>query len=93
MPRQLPEDVLEHHLGNARLKVRCTMCRQVYTLDVQMQDYQRYREGAMVQDAFPYLSAGQRELLISGLCDTCWDYTFREKSENTRCNKNQIPVR
>jgi hypothetical protein len=32
--------------------------------------------GAYVQDAFPYLSAPEREQLISGTHPKCWDEMF-----------------
>ena len=36
-----------------------------------------WRQGAFAQDAFPELSADEREaLFISGICSTCWNYLF-----------------
>ena len=37
-----------------------------------------YNAGARIQDAFPDLSADEREFLISGLCKKGWDETFGE---------------
>jgi hypothetical protein len=39
-------------------------------------DYWDWQDGALAQDAFPYLSADDRELLISGICPTCWEKSF-----------------
>ena len=33
-----------------------------------------------VQRCFPTMSAENREMLISGICPTCWDKTFGENS-------------
>lgn len=79
MTRQIPEDIIEDGIGNVRLKVRCMMCRQVHTFQVRLEQYREYRAGALVQDAFPNLTPGQRELLISGFCDPCWDFTFKKQ--------------
>lgn len=56
---------------------------EVYDLDlkrhyilVNNQDYKRWVEGELVQNAFPYLSANQRELLISGITPGKWDEMF-----------------
>lgn len=40
------------------------------------EDYQRYVEGSYVQDAFPYLSSAEREMLISRTCGPCFDGMF-----------------
>ena len=39
-------------------------------------DYWDWKDGAFVQDAFPYLSAEVREMLISGICPSCWNNMF-----------------
>jgi hypothetical protein len=36
-------------------------------------DYLDWCDGVNVQIAFPYLSAGEREMLVSGICGKCWD--------------------
>ena len=36
-------------------------------------DLQAWIKGKHAQDAFPYLNAGERELLISGICNSCFD--------------------
>jgi len=39
-------------------------------------DYNAWHNGKLIQDAFPYLTAGQRELMISNTCDACWQEFF-----------------
>lgn len=34
--------------------------------------------GGYIQDLMPTLTAGERELLISGTCDSCWKEMFGE---------------
>ena len=38
-----------------------------------------WEDGAMAQDAFPELSASQREALITGICDECWNKMAQEE--------------
>lgn len=64
------------------LKVTCNVCNKTYELPVYEEDYNKYMaHECMVQDAFPYLTPGQRELLISGICDSCFDNLFAEEEE------------
>lgn len=51
----------------------CRRCEVNYAVTVQHDDYLKYYEGgALIQNAFPYLSVDDRELLISDLCGECW---------------------
>lgn len=64
------------------LKVTCIVCNKTYELPVYEEDYNKYMaHECMVQDAFPYLTPDQRELLISGICDSCFDNLFDEEEE------------
>ena len=59
------------------INITCLFCNQVKTLSVEKEDLEKYKSGnGYVQDIFPYLDAGQRELLISRVCNECFDETF-----------------
>jgi hypothetical protein len=59
---------------------QCVVCKEVSFLDVSKNDWLAWRRGtALVQHAFPYLSAGQRELLVSGVCGKCFDDMFGDE--------------
>lgn len=59
------------------LSVPCVQCGAVHKLRVHLDDYESWKNGEkLVQEAFPYLSADKRELLISGICPECWDRMF-----------------
>ena len=58
--------------------VRCRICDQITTLLLDPNDIKEWQEGAYVQDVFNYLTEGERELLISGICGTCFDNIFKE---------------
>lgn len=51
----------------------CAFCGKTATLDLDADKLKKFRAGVMVQQVFPELSAGDRELLISGTHDECWE--------------------
>lgn len=55
---------------------QCPFCGRGNEVEVNETDYWDWEDGMLAQDAFPYLSAGEREMLISGCCPTCQDKIF-----------------
>lgn len=51
-------------------------------LDVNEEQLYRFERGAMIQDAFPHLSATDREFILSGITDDEWDQAFAERPES-----------
>ena len=47
-------------------------------LPITEQQYQRWLDGALIQDAFPNLTASQREFIMTGVTDEEWDELFKE---------------
>jgi len=45
-------------------------------LDITVQQIEAYEQGALIQDAFPNLTAGEREFLKTGITDEDWDKMF-----------------
>ena len=57
----------------------CVLCGRVDSAEVKVENLEAYREGRLfIQDAFPDLSPGFREHLISDMCGDCFDLTFSE---------------
>jgi hypothetical protein len=54
----------------------CPFCGDKNTVMVEAQDFMDWRNGKLAQDAFDYLSPDEREIIISGVCSSCWDATF-----------------
>lgn len=54
----------------------CPFCGEDHEVTVEFEDFLFWKAGKLAQDAFPYLSADEREMLISGICPTCWDKMF-----------------
>jgi hypothetical protein len=53
--------------------IQCVWCAKWYVIRVSSADLRRHRDGLLAQDAFPYLPADLRELLITATCPDCWD--------------------
>ena len=69
-------------MAKERIVKRCICCRQIKVVEVNKDGYIRWQVGeAHIQDALPELSAGDRELLISGVCSTCFDEMFAGEEE------------
>ena len=60
---------------------KCTMCENEHVITVDAPELFRYNRGAHMQDAFPHLTPDERELLISGICGSCYDNLFGDPSE------------
>ena len=60
-----------------KIKIICDICHIEYELTVTEESVDNYRKGMLIQDAFPYLTPDERELLISGICGKCFDNLFK----------------
>lgn len=60
------------------MQVSCRFCKKTYTLKVRVEDYLTFDlpNRPHIQTIFPYLTPGERELLMSGICDECWHKMF-----------------
>ena len=58
------------------VEVACCICNKDHSIKVPLAGHAQWMDGELIQDALPELSSGERELLISGTCDDCWDEMF-----------------
>lgn len=63
------------------ISIQCPFCGKEYTVEVELKDYWAWQMGELAQDAFPYLSATERESLISQLCPECQEKMFPSSDE------------
>lgn len=55
----------------------CPFCGETHYIPVKSEDWYAYvNEEKLVQEAFSYLSADEREMLKTGICPTCWEKMF-----------------
>lgn len=72
----------------------CPVCRRVLELEVTQDQYDRYiavsrrdrtrslrSMRSLIQKAFPHLTASQRESLITGYCNPCWNDSFGDDED------------
>lgn len=68
---------------DAEVDVVCPFCGKTTTIQVVGKDFYAWKfEGALIQNAMPYLPANVRETLISGICDECQDELFAPFEED-----------
>ena len=75
----------EHHFtpGTTVLTVTCPGCGTEASLDVETQPLEAWLSNrCLIQDGLPGLTEFQREQLITGYCQTCWDKMFLEENED-----------
>jgi hypothetical protein len=59
--------------------VTCRYCGITYQILADREDLDSWMNGSgYIQDILGYLSAAERELLISGTCDNCWKNMFSQ---------------
>jgi hypothetical protein len=60
----------------------CSVCGEYEVWSLDRQAVARWRAGENIQNAFPNMNAGDREVLISGTHPACWDKLFREEEDS-----------
>ena len=65
-----------------KLIMDCCFCGKKHSVRVNETDYLKYEGGALVQNAFPYLTATEREQIVSGMCPTCQKNIFGDDDED-----------
>ena len=67
-------------MANVVLTVRCVHCKQPKQIKVTREQYEELSkprsERKLIQDILPDHEPGEREMLISGICDECWNRIF-----------------
>jgi heterodisulfide reductase subunit C len=61
--------------------VTCQTCFNRCLMQIDPEDYYAFQHGTFAQVAFPYLTAAERELLISQTCGPCFDKMFPEEDD------------
>ena len=64
-----------------RIVCVCPFCGGEHSINVNTEDYLSWREGELAQSAFPYLTATEREQLISNMCPDCQAEIFGAEDE------------
>ena len=62
--------------GKTEMHSTCDHCKTRYAIMADPADVVAWQDGKLIQDAMPYLSKEDRELLISGTCGDCFSAMF-----------------
>jgi hypothetical protein len=54
----------------------CLAMGKQMSITVKAEDLNKYRRGALIQEAFPYLAAADREFLMTGMSAEGWLHAF-----------------
>lgn len=74
-----------------KVEVECLHgCGKKFELDVATKDLVAWRNGTLIQNAMPYLTPDQRELLITNTCGECWNKMFPPEPEEKKNEEEQI---
>ena len=65
--------MFDYAVGNV-----CPFCSEAHIVEVRKEDYDAWLNGELIQNAMPYLTPDDREILISGICPDCWEKMFGE---------------
>ena len=57
----------------------CNFCGRIKNINIPDDEYNAYMQGVKIQVAMPSLTADERELFISGMCENCWDEMFTDE--------------
>ena len=69
----------------------CPSCGKKHEVIVEEKDYIDFTEnGKLAQWAFPYLTAEERELILSGICNDCWNTIFDEDDEDIEVDIDEL---
>ena len=63
---------------------KCPWCGEEHEVEVPFEGYLAWQNGELIQVAMPQLSADEREMLISGICPSCWEKAFPYLSPTER---------
>lgn len=68
------EEVVRDDGRTLRVTRKCDWCSEDVSMDVEPQHFAQFVAGdGYIQTIFPYLTAGERELLLNGFCGPCFD--------------------
>lgn len=63
------EDTQEMHI----FRVDDPNCGKTFVILVTVLEYEAWKDGVVLSDAMPHLSAEETRLLINGTCQECWE--------------------
>lgn len=75
------QEAIDNGDGTTTVSGKCQLKGHPHSIVVPTEGLERWREGAYVQVAMPDVHPGDREFLISGSCNKCFDEMFGRTDE------------
>ena len=63
------------------IRTQCPECKEIHDVKVSTNGYLNYKTGMLIQRALPELIPEEREMLITGFCQSCWDKIFADDED------------
>lgn len=67
---------VQHQGETVLVKRACPFCDNLVQVEAPTSGFEAWTRGTPIQTALPSLSAENRELLLTGICPSCWKETF-----------------
>ena len=64
------------------IELTCPFCGADHSVEMDYRDYVAWEQGEFIQNVAPYLSATEREQLISHICPKCQEGVFGADDED-----------
>ena len=58
------------------LEIYCPFCDEITYIEIPIDEWEAYQNGALAQNAFKSLTVEERETIISGMCPECQRRVF-----------------
>lgn len=68
-----PDWKKEGEMAITTLVNRCFMCGKINNIEVDRDKLARWRAGALIQQVWPEKTDSERELMMTGIDDECWN--------------------
>lgn len=68
-------------MANMAIVNQCPWCGKDYEIRVPYAGYIKWRNGVLIENAFPTLTTTERECIITGYCEACQNKLFGDEEE------------
>lgn len=75
--------VIGEFMDKIIIQTQCRNCGKIENLTLNIDDWDNYQAGELIQNCFPYLTPNQRETMISDICGECFDNMFKYDENET----------
>jgi hypothetical protein len=65
-------------MPKVKQEIGCKHCPRKYEVELDPHDLVRWANGELIQNAMPYLTADERELIMTGTCGECWERLWKD---------------